>query len=126
MLIRKIVSAAVVVLAASAISPGLFATAPEHTVSLTFNGPVGLPGVTLPAGTYVFERLDMADRINVVRVFARNRSSVYVTTFTKVVPRPSNLPTKQIVTFREAKKGEAPKIAAWFPAGENIGHQFVY
>ena len=122
---KSIVVAAVVVIALSALSAGVFASAP-NTMYLTFSGPVGLPGVTLPAGTYIFERVDMPDRIDLVRVSARNRSHVYLTAFTRIIDRPRNLKSNQAVKFREGRPGVAPEIASWFPMGAAEGHQFVY
>jgi hypothetical protein len=123
--LKSIVVAAVVVIALSALSAGAFASA-SNTMYLTFSGPVGLPGVTLPAGTYIFERVDMPDRIDLVRVSARNRSHVYLTAFTNVVQRPHGLKSSQAVTFREGRPGAAPEIASWFPMGAAEGHQFKY
>ena len=122
---KSVVVAAVVVIALSALSAGVFAVAP-NTMYLTFSGPVGLPGVTLPAGTYIFERVDTPDRIDLVRVSARNRSHVYLTAFTRTIDRPRNLKSSQAVTFREGRPGAAPEIASWFPMGAAEGHQFVY
>jgi len=31
-----------------------------------------------------------------------------------------------LVTFEEAARGEAARILAWYPAGSNHGHQFLY
>jgi hypothetical protein len=123
--LKSVVAAAVVGIALSALSAGVVASAP-NTTYLTFSGPVGLPGVTLPAGTYIFERVVMPDRINLVRVSARNRSHVYMTAFTRIVQRPRGLKSSQAVTFREGRPGAAPEIASWFPMGAGEGHQFVY
>lgn len=122
---KSLVVAAVVVIALSALSAGVFASASD-TMYLTFSGPVGLPGVTLPAGTYIFERVDTPDRIDLVRVSARNRSHVYMTAFTRIVERPRGVKSNQAVTFREGRPGAAPEIASWFPMGASVGHQFVY
>ena len=123
--LKSVVAATVAVIALSALSAGVFATG-RNTMYLTFSGPVGLPGVTLPAGTYTFERVDMPDRIDLVRVSARNGSHVYLTAFTEIVQRPRNLKSSQAVTFREGRPGAAPEIASWFPMGASEGHQFKY
>ncbi len=120
---KSLVVAAVIAL--SVLSAAVFASG-RNTMYLTFSGPVGLPGVTLPAGTYIFERVDTPDRIDLVRVSARNRSHVYMTAFTRIVQRPRGLKSSQAVTFREGRPGAAPQIAAWFPMGAGEGHQFVY
>ena len=115
-----------VLLSLSALSAGAFAASFGHTMYLTFNRPVALPGVTLPAGTYTFERVNTASRIDLVQVRSRERNTVYLTAFTNMVDRPRNLAKKQVVTFRETKPGTAPQIATWFPDGEAMGHQFIY
>jgi hypothetical protein len=120
---KSIGAALLVVLALSA---GVFAGPFGNTMYLTFNRPVGLPGVTLPAGSYVFERVETASRIDLVQVRSRDRSTVYLTAFTRMVDRPGDLRPGQVVTFREAKAGAPPQIATWFPAGEPRGHQFIY
>ena len=120
--LKSVVAAAVVVIALSALSSGVSASA-SNTMYLTFSGPVGLPGVTLPAGTYIFERVDMPDRINLVRVSARNRSHVYLTAFINIVQRPRGLKSNQSVTFREGRPGAAPAIASWFPMGAGEGRR---
>jgi hypothetical protein len=109
-----------------ALSAGAFAGVFNHTTYLTFSRAVRLPGVTLPAGTYVFERVALPDRIDLVQVRNRERNKVYLTAFTNMVDRPRDMKPSQWVTFRETKPGAAPEIAAWFPAGESRGHQFVY
>src|SRR6266478_313871 len=62
----------------------------EHrTHYLTFNAPVGLPGVGLAAGTYIFELADPAADLSIVRVSSRDRSMVYFMALTELVPRPA-------------------------------------
>src|SRR5262249_46308615 len=65
-----------------------------HTNYLTFSAPFALPGVSLPAGTYVFDVL-ATDSNNVVRVTSRDGSRTYLTAFTVTVQRPKGLPGTQ-------------------------------
>ena len=97
----------------------------NHTTFLTFNTPIGLPGVTLPAGTYVFERVNTETMLDVVQVRSRDRSKVYMTGITRGTMRPDNLGNRQIV-FAEVKAGQAPRIAAWYPMDSGRGHEFIY
>jgi hypothetical protein len=92
---------------------------------LTFSGPVGLPGVTLPAGTYIFE---LASQLSpdVVRVWNAQRTMVYLMAFTEEVARPGDWPDDRPVSFGEAPTGGAPPIRAWYPIGESTGRQFIY
>jgi hypothetical protein len=98
----------------------------SRTTYITFSGPVLLPGVTLPAGTYIFERADPFNHNDLVRVLARNRSKVYLLGFTTQVVRPEGMPPDRAILFHESREGAAPRIDAWFPQDEPIGHRFVY
>jgi hypothetical protein len=100
------------------------ATSAELTNSLTFNRPVALPGVTLPAGTYLFERFE--GWANVVRVTeAKTRRPLYMG-FTDPVRRPHTLQADQLVVLGEAPRGEPARVAIWFPIGRRDGHRFIY
>jgi hypothetical protein len=93
---------------------------------LTFNRAVALPGVELPAGTYVFELALPLSEQNVVRVTSHDRRRIYLTAFTYPIQRPATLPRDQWITFGEARAGSAPPITAWFPEGSERGRQFIY
>ena len=95
-----------------------------RTNHLTFNQPVALPGVVLPAGTYTFESVMLGG--NVVRVSNRTDGTVRFTGFTQRIARPRGMPTSAAVTFGEAARGTARPITAWFPIGRSEGHQFLY
>jgi len=98
----------------------------ENTAYLTFSGPVSLPGVSLPAGTYVFQRAIPDHDPLVVRVMSADKRTVYLTAFTKLINRPDGLPAEQRVMLGEPKPGMAPPIRAWFPSHERQGHEFKY
>ncbi len=59
----------------------------KRTTYLTFSQPVGLPGVTLPAGTYLFEVADPLVSADIIRVSNRKRTMVYFTAWTDRVER---------------------------------------
>jgi len=96
-----------------------------HTNYLTFTAPFALPGVSLPAGTYVFDVVATGSN-NVVRVTSRDGLRTYLTTFTVNVQRPKGLPVNRQIVFNEVPAGTTPPVKAWFPVGQTIGHQFVY
>ncbi len=98
----------------------------KRTTYLTFSQPVGLPGVTLPAGTYTFERADPLMSWDVIRVMNRQRNQVYLTAFTDRVERRAELRGETGITFAEPEAGRVRKIAAWYPRGESVGHEFIY
>ena len=91
---------------------------------LTFNTPVRLPGITLPAGTYDFEHLTSATG-HVVEVRSEDGKKAYGT----FVTMPSELPVvadKPFAAFKEGPSTEAVPLRAWFFPGEKTGDEFVY
>jgi hypothetical protein len=90
----------------------------------TFSAPVELPGVALPAGTYMFKHPDVND-LQVVQVFSRDGLSIYGTFLTIPETRvtPTDSPT---VTFEETPRGTPEAIKAWFYADSTTGHEFIY
>ena len=98
----------------------------DHATFLTFNTPVALPGVTLPAGTYRFERINPDTSADVVRVMSRDRMKTYVTRVTIGAERPRDMAPNRQIVFAETKAGEVPRIAAWYPLDSSHGHVFIY
>ena len=97
-----------------------------ETTILTFNRAVELPNGPLAAGTYIFELVSPMSTSGVVRVTSRDRHSQYFMGFTHRVDRPRGMNDKTAVTLSEAAAGTSPRIQAWYPAGNNSGHQFIY
>jgi hypothetical protein len=98
--------------------------APSNRVELTFNRPISLPGVTLAAGTYVFERPAPLSAIEIVRVSSQDRRFIYFMGYTELVKRPAGRVPQ--ITFGEAPEGNATPIREWYPEGSSSGHQFLY
>ena len=121
---RSIVTAAGAVVLGLVMASWGYSVTVDRMMYLTFSGPVALPGVALPAGTYVFERV--TDNINLVRVSSADQKTVYLTTFTQLIQRPEGLAAHQHVMLGESPRGTAPPIKAWFPIGERQGHEFNY
>jgi hypothetical protein len=115
---------------ALALAAGLPATAyaqelnaSERTV-MTFSGPVELPGITLPAGTYVFRLADTPGR-NVVQVLTEDQQKVLGQWLFVQTQRP-RVSEETVVTFRETPAGTPPAVRYWFFPGELVGKEFVY
>jgi hypothetical protein len=91
----------------------------------TFSQPVELPGVALPAGTYVFKVLDSINDRNIVQVFNKDETKLIGTfvTIPDYTPQPSE---KTIVKFSETSAGGPKAIKEWFYPGEDVGWEFVY
>lgn len=91
---------------------------------LTFSGPVSLPGVTLPAGTYLFRFPSRYTSRSVVQVLSEDRKTVYamfqtIPTWRLAVARDPE------VTLKETPANAPPAIAALFPAHGRIGYEFL-
>ena len=109
-----------------ALASSLDATTVAHTNYLTFSAPFALPGVSLPAGTYVFETPLAPASLDVVRVTSRDGRHVYLTAFTQTVNRPANAKPAAPVIFGEVMEGRPAPVRIWYPVGERIGHAFIY
>ena len=96
----------------------------NHASLLRFSAPVGLPGVTLDSGSYVFELAAPRRNPDVVTVTNVHRSIVYYAGFTREVERSRG--QTQTITLSEAVAGAVPQVLAWYPDGETSGQQFLY
>src|SRR6516164_3213044 len=115
MRIRRLITATSLALLASggfmAAADSLWGGGAEPN-DLTFSGPVALPGVVLPAGTYTFERPSW-NSPDIVRVVSRDRKRPYFMGYTRRVDRPAGA-ADQFVTFGEAPAGAPPPITVWY------------
>jgi hypothetical protein len=103
------------------------AQAPDtnRTTIVTFSAPVSLPGVTLPAGSYLFKLADSQVNRNIVQVFDKDRSKIYATIL--AIPAQRNQPADEtVITFRESPANAAPAIQYWYYPGETMGQEFAY
>jgi len=98
----------------------------ERTTYVKFSRGVALPGIELPAGTYIFERADPAMNRYLVRVLSRDRRKIYTTQVTNIVLRPSNVSNDHGIVLGEAGPGMAAPVRAWFPVGDERGHEFIF
>ncbi len=99
--------------------------------TITFSGPVEIPGVhlfgwgVLPAGTYVFKIVDSQSDRHIVQIFNKDESIVYATIL--AIPNYRLKATdKTVITFRERPAGQPEALRAWFYPGSNYGEEFVY
>jgi hypothetical protein len=99
---------------------------PGKTTYLTFSRAVQLPGVTLDAGTYIFELLNSPGAPGMVRVASPDRKASYFTGLTSAAERPAGMRDDASVSFGETHAGEAPAITVWWPVGERTGRAFIY
>ena len=101
------------------------ADAHDKLTIFTFSQPVELPGVALPAGTYVFKLADTSGDRNIVQVFDKSQTHL-LATFVAIPdyrPQPSD---KSVVRFSETTAGGPPALKEWFYPGDTYGQEFVY
>src|SRR6266852_2400242 len=115
----------------AALSPSLKADAWDRKTTITFSGPVEIPGVhlkgygVLPAGTYVFKVVDSASDRHIVQIFSKDELTVYATIL--AIPNYRLKATdKTVMTFRERPAGQPEALRAWFYPGREWGEEFVY
>jgi hypothetical protein len=92
---------------------------------LTFSGPVEVPGIVLPAGTYRFQLADPESGRRVVKVSDKEGTKTYGMFISMLNQRmtASNAP---VVMFKETEAGTPPAVQVWFYPGEASGYEFVY
>src|SRR3979409_1007874 len=106
-------------------APGARADEWDKKTILTFSGPVQIPGVTLPAGSYVFKLADIQGNRHVVQVFDKDEKKIYTTLL--AVPNDRLDPSdKPVVLFSERATGSPQAVKVWYYPGETIGNEFVY
>ena len=96
----------------------------RHTV-ITFNTPVELPGVTLPAGTYTFRLSDSTSDRHVVHVLDANAEK-HIATLFAMPTRRSEISEETVVTFRETAANEPLPIRYWYFPTDHFGQEFAY
>jgi hypothetical protein len=112
-------------------APGVKADEWNRKTTITFSGPVEIPGVhlkgwgVLPAGTYVFKILDSQSDRHIVQIFNQGETEIYATIL--AIPNFRLKATdKTVMTFRERPAGQPEALRAWFYPGRNWGEEFVY
>jgi len=99
-------------------------TVPSERTFLTFSNTVEMPGVTLPAGTYVFRLADTPTR-NVVQVLSKDEKDI-LGQWTFVQSRRAKATEDTVVMFKESPEGTSPAVQYWYYPGETSGKEFVY
>jgi hypothetical protein len=92
---------------------------------LTFSGPVQVPGVSLPAGTYMFKLADPDSGRRAIQIWSQDGSKLYATLLTipEQMAEPKDDP---VVMFMESPSGAPHAIKSWFYPGDRTGQEFIY
>src|SRR5437870_6384475 len=121
-ILKTLCCAAIVTVMAA---PGARADQWNKKTILTFSGPVQIPGVTLPAGSYVFKLADLNGNRHVVQVFDKEEKKIFATLL--AIPNDRLEPADDpVVMFAERPAGSPQAVKVWYYPGERIGNEFVY
>ena len=97
----------------------------DKATKITVNQPFEIPGMVLPAGTYMVRLVDIAAERHVVRFLSEDESKVYATLI--AIPNFRLEPTDATsMTFYESEVGRPRALHEWFYPGHQFGVEFVY
>ena len=124
-MLRPIFLACSVALLACVIETPSTAQTLDKRTLFTFSGPVAMPGVTLPAGQYLFRLANPESGRNVIQVLNADGTKPFGMFFAMRAERfePASTPE---VRFMETAAGMPAAIKTWWYPGERAGYEFVY
>lgn len=124
---RRTKTTLVALCAALALTAGVAAaqSPADRTTFVTFSGPVSLPGMTLPAGTYTFRLADSQTDRHIVQIFNREGTKLFTTLLAVPAQRPEP-EGDPVITFKETPADRPPAVHFWYYAGEKDGNELVY
>lgn len=99
----------------------------DKRVFFTFSGPVAVPGVTLPAGKYLFRlptTIASGER-HVMQVLSSDGRNSYAM-FVGISANRTDYPDKPEVRFMETAAGNPPAVKTWWYPGDKAGYEFIY
>jgi hypothetical protein len=125
-MLRRVVflACSVALLACVMETPSTAQTLDKRTL-FTFSGPVSMPGVTLPAGKYLFRLANPDSGRNVVQVLNAEGTKPYGMFFAIRAERFEPAPAAE-VRFMETAGGMPAAIKTWWYPGDRSGYEFVY
>jgi len=130
---KRFTSIAAAVFTAAFLAAATSASAQDSNINqrtfLTFSGPVQMPGVTLPAGKYVFRLADTSLH-NVMQVFDGDEKKILGQWFfipkNRTTEEANAANGKPVVMFREMPEGMTPAIQYYFYPTDLTGKEFIY
>ena len=124
MLKRLIVSSALAALV-SGIGGTAHAQTSDYRTYFTFTTPVTLPGVTLPAGRYLFRLADPNSSRKVINVLSADGKTSLAMLHT-IPNQLMKAPNNPEIRFMETSGSVPPPIKTWWYPGKAIGYEFIY
>jgi hypothetical protein len=97
----------------------------DYRTYFTFSAPVTLPGMTLPAGKYIFRLADPDSSRKVINVLSEDGKRSLAMLHT-IPNQTMKAPKDAEVRFMETSAKVPPPIKTWWYAGKAIGYEFIY
>jgi len=103
------------------------ARADEYTklTYLTFSAPVQVPGMTLPAGTYMFKLADPESGRRAIQIWDEKGTKLFTMLLT-IPDEQREAKDDPVVLFSERPSGAAQAVKSWFYSAERTGYEFIY
>ena len=103
------------------------ARADEYTklTYLTFSAPVQVPGMTLPAGTYMFKLADPESGRRAIQIWDEKGTKLFTMLLT-IPDEQREAKDEPVVLFSERPSGAAQAVKSWFYPAERTGYEFIY
>lgn len=97
----------------------------DYRTYFTFSAPVTLPGVTLPAGRYLFRLADPNSSRRVINVLSEDGKKSYamLLSIPNQLPKAPNDPE---IRFMETPANMPAAVKTWWYPGNSIGYEFIY
>jgi len=124
-MVKRLASASVLVVLVCALASGANAFTSDKRTYFTFNQPVALPGMTLPAGTYMFRIANPDTSRNVIQVANKQGTESFALLHAVQATRP-DAPKDSEIRFRETAAGAPPAVGSYWYMGERTGYEFIY
>jgi hypothetical protein len=107
------------------LAPGARADQWDKKTVVTFGEDVQVPGLVLPAGTYIFRLQDNKTDRHIVQIWNADDNRLLTTIMT--IPNTRFEPEdKPVFQFDERPTGSPVALKLWFHPGETTGEEFIY
>lgn len=97
----------------------------DYKTYFTFSGPVTLPGVTLPAGKYIFRLADAQTGRKIVSIQSEDGKRQLAMLHT-IPNQAAKAPNDPEIRFMETSSNVPPPVKTWWYPGKSIGYEFIY
>jgi hypothetical protein len=125
MMLKTTLAAAALVVLTLGVSGTAHAQTGDYRTYFTFSAPVTLPGVTLPAGRYLFRLADPTTGRKVISVLSADGKTPLAMLHT-IPNQLTRAPQNAEVRFMETPANMPPAIKTWWYPGKSIGYEFIY